>query len=67
MLRRILPLRHELFDERDALIFPVLKSRSVSLVHKNTGKGLRMDFPRMEVLAVWTLLQTLFTVSVVGA
>ena len=51
---RVLPLRHELFDERDALIFPALRSRSVRLVHKHTGKGLRMDFPKMEVLAVWT-------------
>lgn len=50
----VLPLRHELFDQRDALIFPSLKSRSVLLVHKDSGRGLRMDFPKMEVLAVWT-------------
>ena len=51
---RVLPLTHSLFDERDALIFAGLRSRSVSLVHRATGRGLRFDFPRMEVLAVWT-------------
>ena len=57
LLRRILPLRHELSDERDALTFPTLRSRSVSLVHKHTEVSLRMDFQQIEVLAVWTLLQ----------
>ncbi|MBR3493996.1 MAG: aldose 1-epimerase family protein [Clostridia bacterium] len=51
---RILPLTHGLFDERDALIFAGLKSRSVRLVHRDSGRGLRFDFPKMEVLAVWT-------------
>lgn len=49
-----LPLKHELFDERDALIFTELKSRSVKLVHQHSGKGIRFDFPKMEVLAVWS-------------
>ncbi len=52
---RILPLKHELFDERDALIFAGLNSRSVDLVHRDSGHGLRFDFPKMEVLAVWTM------------
>lgn len=51
---RVLPLSHQLFDARDALIFAGLNSRSVDLVHKDTGRGLRFDFPKMEVLAVWT-------------
>ena len=51
---RILPLSHTLFDARDALIFAGLNSRSVRLVHRETGRGLRFDFPKMEVLAVWT-------------
>ena len=50
-----LPLRHELFDQRDALIFTSLKSRSVKLVHKTSGKGIHFAFPKMEVLAVWTM------------
>ncbi len=49
-----LPLNHALFDQRDALIFTELKSRSVDLVHKRTGKGLHFAYPDMEVLAVWT-------------
>ena len=50
----ILPLRHELFDERDALLFTELKSRSVKLVHRDSKKGLNFEFPKMEVLAVWS-------------
>lgn len=49
-----LPLCHELFDQRDALIFTRLKSRSVKLVHRISGKGIHFSFPKMEVLAVWT-------------
>ena len=49
-----LPLRHELFDERDALLFTELKSRSVKLVHRDSRKGLNFEFPKMEVLAVWS-------------
>ena len=52
---RFLPLDHALFDERDALVFAGLKSRSVDLVHRVSGHGLRFDFPKMEVLAVWTM------------
>lgn len=50
-----LPLCHDLFDERDALVFADFKSRSVDLVHKDTGKGLRFKYPKMEVLAVWSM------------
>ena len=52
---RVLPLSHALFDARDALIFAGLNSRSVDLVHRVSGRGLRFDFPKMEVLAVWTM------------
>ena len=52
---RVLPLSHALFDPRDALIFAGLNSRSVDLVHKTTGHGLRFDFPKMEVLAIWSM------------
>ena len=50
---RVLPLSRELF-RHDALIFDGLKSRSVRLVHRVSGKGLHFSFPKMEVLAVWT-------------
>ena len=51
---RVLNLNHRLFDERDALIFTTLRSRSVKVLHRVSGRGLRFDFPKMEVLAVWT-------------
>lgn len=50
---RILPLSHELFAH-DALVFDGLKSRSVRLIHRISGKGVALSFPKMEVLAVWT-------------
>ena len=50
-----LPLSHDLFDERDALVFPDMNSRSVDLVHKDSGKGLRFSYPKMEVLAIWSM------------
>ncbi|MBQ9210940.1 MAG: aldose 1-epimerase family protein [Clostridia bacterium] len=52
---KVLPLNHALFDDRDALVFAGLNSRSVDLVHKDTGHGLRFDFPKMEVLAIWSM------------
>ncbi len=52
---RVLPLNHALFDDRDALIFAGLNSRSVDLVHRESGHGLRFDFPKMEVLAVLSM------------
>lgn len=52
---KVLPLHHDLFDDRDALVLPDLNSRSVDLVHKTSGKGLRFSYPKMEVLAVWSM------------
>lgn len=49
-----IPLRHEWFDTRDALVLTHVKSRSVLLVRRGTRNGLRFDFPKMEVLAVWS-------------
>lgn len=53
--RRTLPLRYEEFNKRDTYIFPGLTSRSVELVHRETGHGIRVAFPEMEVLAIWTM------------
>ena len=50
---RTLPLKHSLFD-KDALLFAGLNSRAVKLVHRESGKGIYFEFPKMEVLAVWT-------------
>ncbi len=52
---RRLTLHHEYFDTRDTLIFTDYNSRSVDLVHKVSGHGLRVSYPKMEVLAVWTM------------
>lgn len=49
-----LHLDHALFDPRDALMFDGLASRSVKLVNRNTGKGLRFDFPKFNALGVWS-------------
>lgn len=50
-----LALSYDVFDRKDTLIFAGLKSRAVSLVHKDTGRGLRFAFPKFHTLAVWTM------------
>jgi galactose mutarotase-like enzyme len=47
-----LPLHKYLFD-RDALIFKNLKSYSVSLVHKENGKVVTMNFRDFPYLGIW--------------
>ena len=46
-------LNHVLF-RGDALIFDELRSRSVSMRSAKSGHGVRLDFPDMPYLAVWT-------------
>ncbi len=48
-------LRHAIFDEADTLIFEGLRSPGVSLIHKDTGRGLRMDFHAFPMLGIWTM------------
>lgn len=50
---RTLRLSHADFDQLDTFMFAGLNSRSVELVHRETGKGIRFTFD-MPVLAVWT-------------
>ena len=50
-----IPLDHSWFDDRDALVLTHIKSRSVRLISRKSGKGLRIDYPKMEVLAVWSM------------
>lgn len=38
----------------DVLIAPKLKSHSVKLVNKNTGKGIEMDFNGFKAVGIWT-------------
>ena len=51
--RNILKLRHDLFEEKDALIFENCKSKSVTLVGKN-GRGVRLEFQDMNNLLIWS-------------
>lgn len=51
-----LHLAYPMFDN-DALLYEDFQNRSVSLVHQETGKGLRFDFPGYESVAFWTPIQ----------
>ncbi len=48
-----IPLTYEMFSQ-DAVYFDELKSRSVSLIHKESKKGVQVDFPGFETVAFWT-------------
>ncbi len=51
---REISLTHGLFND-DAIFFDGLKSRSVSLIHKDSRKGVQVDFPGFETVAFWTM------------
>ena len=48
-----LPLKTDFFRE-DALVFPSLKSRGVTLKNSLNGKRVRVDYDGMDVLLLWT-------------
>ncbi len=48
-----LPLKTEYFAV-DALVFPALKSRSVTLKNSVNNKTLRVDYEGMDILMLWT-------------
>ena len=48
-------LRHEIFDRADTLIFERLRCHGVSLVHRDTGRGLRVDFADFPMVGFWTM------------
>lgn len=48
-----LALKHDLFEEKDALIFENCEPKSVTLIGKN-GRGVRVDFQDMSNLLVWS-------------
>lgn len=50
----MLPLDYELFRRLDTVIFQGLQSRTVSLVHRDTGRGVRLDFSQFPMVAFWT-------------
>lgn len=50
----VLPLDYAPFAQLDTLIFDGLKSRSVTLRHKQGGHGVTMDFADFPLMAFWT-------------
>ncbi len=50
-------LKHSDFDE-DSSIFENLKSQYVSLVHRHTGKGIRLHIGNFPALVVWKTAKT---------
>lgn len=46
-------LEYSLFDI-DAILYEYLKNRTVKLIHKDTKKGIRFDFPDYLSVAFWT-------------
>lgn len=52
---REIPLRHQLFYG-DALVFENLNSNLVQVLHKESGKGIEMDFSGFPMLGIWSAL-----------
>lgn len=50
---KVLPLNASMFDQ-DAIYFPHITSRSVSLKNPSTGKGVSIDYPGFKSIAFWT-------------
>lgn len=50
----LLPLGYETFRRLDTVIFRQLRSGSVSLAHRETGKGVKLDFSQFPMVAFWT-------------
>ena len=48
-----LALKHDLFEEKDALIFEDCEPKSVTLIGKNS-RGVRVDFQDMNNLLIWS-------------
>lgn len=48
-------LDHAVFDRVDTLIYQGLKSKTVSLRHRGTGRGVRVDFSQFPMVAFWTV------------
>lgn len=48
-------LDHQIFDRVDTLIYDGLGSKTVSLRHDATGRGVRVDFSEFPMVAFWTM------------
>lgn len=49
-----IPLRYDVFDRRDTLIFDGLKSDTVKLVNQATGRGVEMELSAFPMVAFWS-------------
>ena len=49
-----LALDYSTFAEMDTMIFSMLRSGNVSLIHRETGRGVRLDFHEFPMVAFWT-------------
>lgn len=47
-------LDYNTFAEMDTIIFSMLRSGNVSLLHRETGRGMRLDFHEFPMVAFWT-------------
>ncbi len=52
--RGVLPLNYDIFAEMDTIIFSMLRSGRVSLVHRERGQGVCLDFHEFPMVAFWT-------------
>ncbi len=50
----VIPLDHKVFDRLDTLTFDSLRSQGVSLLHRDSGRGLRVEFSGFPMVAFWT-------------
>lgn len=55
---KTLILDHEYFDKKDSLVFANMRSRSVDLVSRSSGNGIRVSYPKMEALVIWSMPNT---------
>lgn len=51
---RTIPLDYRMFTEMDTVIFSNLQSGKVSLLHRETGRGVCLDFHEFPMVAFWT-------------
>lgn len=47
-------LDYAVFAEMDTIIFSLLRSGNVSLLHRETGRGVRLDFHEFPMVAFWS-------------
>ena len=47
-------LDYRTFEEMDTVIFSMLRSGKVSLLHRETGQGVQLDFHEFPMVAFWT-------------